>query len=318
MKALVIGHSSYDISCLMNDYPQENNKYYVTEKNETGGGQAANEASLLAKWGVETYLAAAVGADSYGERVKKELDMIGVKNDYIETIFDKSTSTSFIIINKKTGARTIINIASNDMLPHLKKEDYKIDIDLLLIDGYEYHASMAALKKYSDKKTIIDAGKVTPETTELSKYCKYIVASKNYAEELTGIKINYEDPNSLLNLYTKLKERYTNNELIVTLEEKGALYMINNQVKIMPGIAVKVVDTTGAGDVFHGAFAYSILNNYDLEKAITFSNIAAGLSCEVVGGKLSIPALNNVINYYNSRLGVNNEGANTNQQNPPA
>ncbi len=318
MKILCIGHASYDISCLMDNFPNENHKFTVTEKIETGGGQAANEACMLAKWGVDTYLAASVGSDSYGEKLKKEFEMFGVKNPCIETSFDKDTSVSFVIINKTNGSRTVINISDEKSSPHLKKEEFPIEPDLVLVDGYEYHASLSALNKYADKITIIDAGKATPEIIELSKLCKYIVCSKDFAEAVSGTKAEIHNPSTLLTMYNRLKERYPKSEVIITLEEYGALYSFNNEIKVMPGIKVDVKDTTAAGDIFHGAFAYCILNSYSIEKAIAYSNIAAGLSCTIVGGKLSIPNLNTVITYYNNKVGVQNETTPPNMQPTPS
>ena len=69
----------------------------------------------------------------------------------------------------------------------------------------------------------------------------------------------------------------------------------------MPGLASEVVDTTGSGDIFGGAFAYGLLQGYDLEKAITFANIAAGLSVSKVGIKESIPEINEVMNLFNQK-----------------
>ena len=78
-------------------------------------------------------------------------------------------------------------------------------------------------------------------------------------------------------------------KIIVTLEAKGALYKQNGQIKIMPSLKVKAVDSTGAGDIFHGAFTYAIANNYDLEQAIKISNIAGALSVTKIGSLASMP-----------------------------
>ncbi len=307
MKVLCIGHASYDISCMMQDFPKENSKYSVTEKIEGGGGEAANGACLLAKWGVETYLAAAIGADSNGDKIKKELEMFGVKNDFLETVYDKNTSLSFVVSNKKNGSRTIINLAAPDSTPHIKKEDnILVDPDLILIDGYEYHASNSIINRYPNAIKVGSANNLLPEIVELCSHCNYIICSKEFAENFTNIKIDYNNTLTLVNIYHKLKERFNKNEVIVTLEDQGAMYASNNQIKVMPGLKVNAKDTTGAGDAFHAAFSYSILHKYDLEKAITYANIAAGLCCENVGGKVSFPNLNAVLSQYNSKIGVEN------------
>ena len=300
MKVLVIGHSSYDISCPVEEYPVENTKYRLDENVTCGGGPAGNAAFLLGKWGVETFYAGVVGSDDFGSKIKKELETASVNTDFLETNYEKPTSLSFIMINKKNGSRTLFNIAGER--PTLKKYDFNIEPDIILIDGHEYAASMSALNKFPNAISIIDAGRITPELKELCKYCKYLVTSKGFAETMTKIKIDFANPNSLVQVYTALKNMYPKSEIIVTLEDKGALYAVNNEIKIMPGLKVTPVDTTGAGDIFHGAFTYGISKGYDLEKTVRYANIAAGLSVTKIGARLSIPSVVEVSNYYNEKF----------------
>ena len=300
MKILVIGHSSYDISCPVDEYPVENTKYRLTENAMCGGGPAGNAAYLLGKWGVDTYYAGVVGSDDYGTKIKKEFESVGVHTDYLETNYEKPTSVSFIMINKKNGSRTLFNIAGER--PSMKKYDFNMDPDVILIDGHEYTASMNAINKYPNAISIIDAGRITPELTELCKYCKYIVTSKGFAETQTKMKFDFSNPNTLVQIYTQLKNKYPKSEVVITLEDKGALYAVNNEIKIMPGLKVTPVDTTGAGDIFHGAFTYAIAKGYDIEKAVRYANITAGLSVQKLGARFSIPTLVEVTNYYNEKF----------------
>lgn len=300
MKVLVIGHSSYDISCPVEEYPVENTKYRLTENAMCGGGPAGNAAYLLGKWGVDTYYAGVVGSDDYGTKIKKEFESVGVHTDYLETNYEKPTSVSFIMINKKNGSRTLFNIAGERS--SMKKYDFNMDPDVILIDGHEYTASINAINKYPNAISIIDAGRITPELNELCKYCKYIVASKGFAETQTKMKFDFSNPNSLVQIYTQLKNKYPRSEVVVTLEDKGALYAVNNEIKIMPGLKVQAVDTTGAGDIFHGAFTYAIAKGYDIEKSVRYANITAGLSVQKLGARFSIPTLVEVTNYYNEKF----------------
>jgi len=300
MKALVIGHSSYDIACPVNEYPVENTKYRLDEVVTCGGGPAGNAAYLLGKWGMETYYAGVVGSDDFGNKIKKEFENIGVHTEYLETNYEQPTSVSFIMINKQTGSRTLFNIANSR--PNMKKYDFNVDPDVILVDGHEYNASMAALNKYPNAISVIDAGRITPELLELCKYTKYIVTSKGFAETIAKMKFDFSNPNSLVQIYTIVKNRYPKSEIVITLEDKGCLYSVNNEIKIMPGLKVQAVDTTGAGDIFHGAFTYAISKGYDIEKCVRLSNIAAGLSVQKVGARYSIPTLVEVTNYYNEKF----------------
>lgn len=302
MKVLCIGHTSWDISCPVDEYPIENTKYRLSEKVSAGGGPASNAAFLLGKWGVDTTISSVVGSDTFGDKIKKEFQSVNVRTDYLETAYDKDTSLSFILINKQNGNRTVFNVAG-EYTP-IKKYNHDFVPDVIYTDGHDYGAVQNAIGKYPNAIKIIDAGRVTQELLEICKYMNYIVCSKGFGETVSGEKIDYNNPNTLVSLYSKLQARYPNATIVVTLEDKGALYMVNNQIKIMPGLKVEAKDTTGAGDIFHGAFTYGIVNNFDLEKTVTLANIAGGLSVAKVGSRLSVPLLSEVLDCYAKKIGA--------------
>ena len=302
MKILCIGHSSWDMTVPVDDYPIENTKYRFSEKYSAGGGPASNAAYLLGKWGIETVIATTIGSDDFGTKIKKEFQDIKVNTEYIETNYEKETSFSFILINKKNGSRTVFNVATEH--PALKKLNYDFTPDIIFTDGHDYGTTQNAISKYQNAISVIDAGRITPELLELCKYIKYIVCSKGFAETVTGMKFDFNNPQSLVNIYTKLQNKYPNSNLTITLEEHGCLYTSGNEIKIMPGLKLTPVDTTGAGDIFHGAFTYGLANGFDMDKIVTFANIAAGLSVTKMGSRLSIPSLSEVMDYYNARFNV--------------
>ncbi len=303
MKILSIGRTSYDIACPVEEYPVEGTKYFLNEKIESGGGTAANVAYLLGRWGETSYFAGVYGSDDYGTRIKKELEQAMVKTDLMEISYEVGTPLSVILVNKKKGTRTRFDVVGATQ-PQLKKYEYTIVPDVVFSDGKEYAATINALNKFPNAISIVDAGRVDRDLLELCKYVKYIVCSKGFAEKVSGLKIDFDNSLSLVNVYKKLKDRYPNNEIVVTLESMGAMYSVNGEIKIMPGIKTKVVDPSCSGDIFHGAFAYCLANGFDIEKTVTYSNIAAGLSVGKMGGRSSIPAIKEVINYYNKKFNI--------------
>lgn len=310
MNVLCIGHLSYDVFCPMNEFPLPNKKYRVNERIECGGGPAANAAYLLGKWGVKTTLAGVVGSDDFGTKIKKELEGVQVDTSFIETSYDKPTSLSFIIINKNDATRTVINTYKSEY-GQLRKYDFGMTPDIILLDGHEFSASREALQRNTKAISVLDASRTTPEILELCKFVKYIVCSKEFAETNSNLKFDFNNPNSLVGVYQTLKNRFPNNEIVITLEDKGALYTSNDEIKIMPGLKTTVIDTTGAGDIFHGAFIYGLANNFPMDKTVTYANIAAGLSLGKIGTRLSMPSLNEVINYYNQKFPPQNSSATT-------
>lgn len=295
MKVLCLGHAAYDITIPLDEFPKENTKNRVNMRVECGGGPASNAAYLLGKWGVEVYFAGVVGDDEYGQTIKRELESVNVNTDYLEINPEFITTSSFIITNKSNGSRTILTYRPKEM--KMSGLNLNFTPDVILIDGQEYEISKQVLRAYPNAISIIDAGRATPEIIELSKMVNYLVCSKRFAEEVTGIKIDYDNKETIVNLYNKLKEMFKNT-IVVTLEKKGCLYEKNGAIKIMPSIKVKAIDSTGAGDIFHGAFTYGIVKKMEFEQILKLANIAGALSVTRIGGRNSVFSLEELKKVY--------------------
>ena len=297
MKILCIGHAAYDITIPLTEYPIENTKNRVPERIECGGGPASNAAYLLAKWNMDTYFAGIVGNDNYGNIIENEFRSVGVNVDYLEKSDELATTSSFIIANSSNGSRTILTYRPKTM--KMKNFDIDFEPDVILIDGQEKEASIKIMKEFPNAISIIDAGTAREDVVELADMVDYVVCSKDYAESVTGIKVKYEDPDTLVRIYNALKKKYTKN-VIVTLEGNGSMYEMDGVVKIMPSIKVDTKDSTAAGDIFHGAFTYGIANKFDIEKTLRYANLAGAISVTRVGGRFSVPSLEEVEKVYAS------------------
>ncbi len=295
MKILCLGHAAYDVTVPLDEYPIENTKNRVDELFECGGGPASNAAYLLGKWGMDVYFAGVVGVGERGKAIREEFEKVKVKVDYLETNPLYRTTFSFIIANKSKGSRTVLAYRSKDM----KMSELNLNFvpDIILIDGQEYEISKQVLKQYPQAISIIDAGRATPEIVELAKMVNYLVCSKEFAEEVSGITIDYNNKQTIVDLYNNLKQNF-NNTIVVTLEKKGCLYEYDGQIKIMPSIEVTAIDSTGAGDIFHGAFTYGIAKKLPFEKTLKISNIAGALSVTRIGGRNSVFSLEEMKEIY--------------------
>lgn len=295
MKIFCIGNVSYDITMPMDKYPEENFKYRSNHRIECGGGSPSNAACLLNLWKMDASFIGAIGDDDFGRRIKQEFKNFNVNTYYMTICKNTKTTLSLVIPNIKNGSRTIIT--NRDKKLKLNINTIKEKPDIILMDGEEVDASNYLIEKFPDAITIMDANKVNDEVISLSKKVGYLVCSKAFAENYTNFKFDFNNNESIKEIYKKLKEDFKN-EIIVTLEDRGSLYLFENELKIMPSIKVNAVDSTGAGDIFHGAFAYCISKKYDLEKSIKISNIAGALSTRTIGTRNSIPDLEEVINIY--------------------
>lgn len=291
-KVLCIGHAAYDITLLIDHFPVENSKVRTGEDVECGGGAAANAAYLLAKWGTNTSFVGAVGDDLYGKRVCEEFQRIGVNITYLEVTADFRTTTSYILANRSNGTRTIVVSRSKNR--GAKTPKLETVFDVILVDGEELEISLDVLSKNKDAISVLDAGNLKENIVKLAYKVNYVVCSKDFAEEFTNMKINPLDENSLYPVYDKLKQEFKNN-VIITLGEHGSFTKFADY-KLIPSIRVKAIDSTGAGDIYHGAFTYFLANGYSLLDSMWYANVAGGLSVTKVGGKQSMPELSEVLN----------------------
>ena len=296
MKILCIGQSAYDITLPVSDYPIENRKYKIKNVVECGGGSANNMAYLLALWKMDVTFASSVGNDLYGKKIYDELKRVGVKTEYLEMKNNIPTTTSYIINNLSNGSRTIITNKKEDMELDINKEiNFKPDI--ILLDGNEYAFARKVIEENKEAIKIIDAGSLKEDTVNLSKLCDYIVCSNDFAKDYTKINFSYQDIDKIKEVYDILDRDFPG-KIIITLESYGSITKIDNEFKLVPSIKVESIDSTGAGDIFHGAFTYFIANNYSLLDTLHYSNIAGALSVTKIGSKESMPKLEEVINYH--------------------
>ncbi len=295
MKVLCVGHSSYDISMPISDFPKENTKNRLASKIECVGGPSLTASLLLGKWDTEVYLTSVIGNDIYGDAVIKALKENNVNTDYIIRKEEIETTRTFILVNEKNASRTLFNVKSP--IEVSENIEYKIEPDIILVDGEHYNLAVSAIKKFPNAIRVIDAGKYNQEIVKIARICDYVVCSKEFAELASKEKIDFSDADSLKRVFNNLEKEFPGN-ILITIEEKGCIYKLEDKIKMMSGIKVRAKDTTSAGDIFHGAFVYGLSKNLPLEKCLKIANIAAGLSVKVMGSSVSIPDVVEVYKIY--------------------
>lgn len=296
IKTLALGQANYDIYINVDDYPKEGSKDRFINKIGCGGGTACNAAYMLAKWGVSSTFAGVIGNDVYGTRVRKELESVGVDTRYIETSYEKDTVLSFVLVDNKNKIPTSFDVA--DEFVKLKKFDFDFQPDLIILDGNDTYASKSTLERFPKAVTVLRATRFNQDIANLALKVNYLICSLDFVSGHLKMPIDSNNVQSLVNAYTELRGRYEHQNIIITLGHNGAMYMVGDQIKISPALKIDVVDTSGCGDIFTGAFSYGVASSFTLEKSIKYGNIAAGLATRVVGGRLSIPKLDEVNKIY--------------------
>ncbi len=310
MNVIVLGKPKYNIILQTDNYPIENSKSTVNEKIEITAGTSVYVACMLAKWGMKVFYAGAIAGDEIGNKIKKEIESYGVDTKYLETDYESKSNINYVVINKDNGSSTEIEHINN---VYLQKHKYDFVPDYVVTDGTDIGGAMAIANNYPTTKIILLANKVSNEYYNLSKRSKYVCANINFAEALTKIKYEFNKPKSLVDFFQKIKD-LNNAEYILMLRNKGVLYNKGRQVKMIPAIPIeKISDDSNSGSAFFAAYAYGIINNYDLDEIAKIANIAGGLALTKIGSLNTIPSKEEVYETSGIKEGSKTENiANTN------
>ena len=286
---LCVGASTYDMNFVISNMPGTDEKTTAESMSVCGGGPASNAAITVSRMGLDSVFIGYIGNDAQGDFVLKEFLNEGVNTQFILRGSDPTPVS--VNIAEREGSRYLINYSKQKYF--LKSGDIdlsKLDPEVILFDGHEPYISMDLINMFSSggKKTILDAGSLHPGTIDLMGKVDYLVCSEKFAFEYTAKK----NIDAALDVLLKV-----NRNVVITLGEKGLVWGSGLTHGKLPAIKIKAIDTTGAGDSFHGGFAYCIAENIDWELTLKFSSLIAAKCCMHSGARDGIPFLDEV-KYY--------------------
>jgi len=249
----------------------------------------------LSRWGVKTKYIGKVGEDELGQFSLHSIHQEGVDVSSVTIEPNATNQFAMIIVEGPSGERTIIWNRDERLMyreGELRKEEV-CSGKLLHLDGHDIHAAIQCARwaKEEGIPIVIDLDKVEPLTSELIKEIDFVITSSRFPMLYTGIS---DREKALLEL-----QKYTPGFLCTTLGHEGAMAMVNGEFIYAEGFKVKAVDTTGAGDVFHGGFIYGLLQNWEVAEILRFANAVAALKCRELGGRKGIPTLKETQKFLN-------------------
>jgi len=279
--ALCLGLNATDHLCLIPQRPAWGGKLRMSRLATMGGGQAATAACCLARLGHCVAYAGVCGDDDAGRQAAPWLRELGVEPRGLKVKPGTQSQQAFIMVEQEGGERTIV--WSRDEACHLGPEDLDPGLiagcRVLHLDGHFWQASLKAaeLARAAGAIVSLDAERVFEGTAQLVSRCQVVVGCQDFAQRLMGI----EEPRRALLALAGLGPAWVGR----TLGPQGAELLVKGQYYRHPGFAVQAVDTTGAGDVFHGAFCYAVLQRMSISEALDFSNAMAALNCTALGAR---------------------------------
>jgi len=276
-----VGLNAVDTLIRLPHFPSFDSKVEFLSDEILPGGQVASAMVACQSWGLQARYIGKVGDDFAAQLQRDALARAGVES-HLLAVPRCSSQFAYILIDRQSGERTILwrRDPRLALRPEELRREWIVSARALHVDGHDAAAAAAAAcwAREAAIPVTADLDNLYPGVEALFEYVDYLLASRDFPARLTG---EHDLHKSLPELLRRFGCRITG----VTLGRDGALAWDGTRFLHSPGFRVKAVDTTGAGDIFHGAFVYALLQGWPLERTLDFSNAAAALNCTAIGAR---------------------------------
>jgi sulfofructose kinase len=277
-----VGLNATDTLILVSHFPAYAGKVPIEEDILSPGGQVASAVVTVSKLGLRTKYIGSVGDDERGRVQLASLRETGINLDDVEVRQNCPNQTAYIVIDQSTGERTVfwsrpdcLRLSPESITPE------KIGVARMLhIDGHDTPAveKAADIARGLGIPVSVDVDTIYHGFDRVLGSIDYLIASSEFPVQWT----NERDPFRALEM---IQNEYKMKVAGMTLGAHGALARVDGHYIYSPAFVVNCVDTTGAGDVFHGAFCYSVLNGEPMRETLEFANAMAALNCTRLGAR---------------------------------
>ena len=288
-----IGACVADTLYRLEKFPPEDTKLRAVESKMAGGGPVATGLVAAAKQGCRTAFLGVLGSDAAGQFLMQDFEKYGVETAHIVSCDRQYRSfTSCIWLNDGAGSRTCVFDKGN--LPAYVPDETALEVlkqaKLLMVDGNEMDAAIEGARaiRSAGGKVLYDAGGLYPEVERLLPLADILIPSAEFAKGITGAG-QIEDAAKLL------YRTYSPEVVVITDGKNGGVLYQGEKIIRYPAFPVKAVDSNGAGDTFHGAFAAAVVKGFSYLSCCIFASMTSALKCMGFGARESIPGYDSVI-----------------------
>lgn len=288
--AIGIGLVVRDFFVLMDRYPQADEKLPAREIHEAGGGPVPTALVTMARFGRKTAISGVVGDDIGGRFIVDGLQRENVNTDHVAVRDGFESQTSVIVV--ENGRRTIFEAPQAVGFPLSWDDvcDFPFeDCDALLLDARKVDVQLEAAERVrrAGGLVVLDCGHPRDGVDELVTRTDVAIFSHTYPKSLFGN--DYDIEGFVRDIVTKLPDGGPAVAGVTLGADGCALASREEPFFRLPGARVDTLDTTGAGDVFHGAFTHAYLKTRSVGEAALFANLAAARKCEGMTGRAPLP-----------------------------
>ncbi len=283
-----IGLNATDTLLIVPHFPSYAGKGPFTQEILSPGGQVASAMVACAKLGLRTKYVGTLGDDLRGQVQMESLLTSGINLDHVQQRKNCQNQSAYIVIDQSTGERTVfwqrpecLRLKPEEIVPEMIT-----NARLLHIDGHDTPAmeKAARIARENGIPVTVDIDTIYKGFERVMPYVDYLIASSEFPVQWT----HQSDPFKALEM---IQEEFGMRCAAMTLGAHGALALMDGKFHYSPAFVVNCVDTTGAGDVFHGGFCYGVLAGWEIGKVLEFSNAMAALNCTAIGARGGIANL---------------------------
>jgi sugar/nucleoside kinase (ribokinase family) len=276
-----VGLNATDTLIRLPHFPAFDSKVEFLSADVLPGGQVASAMVACAAWGLRARYVGRVGDDAAAELQRAEMMAAGVEGHFIE-VPHCASQAAFILVDEKSGERTILwrRDPRLALRPEELQRELIVSASALHVDGHDTVAAAQAARWAREEgiPVFCDVDNFYAGVEDLLSHVDYMMASRDFPRKLTG-------ETDLTKSLPAIRQRFGCQLVGVTLGRVGALAWDGRRYLPCPGYAVRAVDTTGAGDIFHGAFIYGLLAEWPMERVLDYSCAAAALNCTALGAR---------------------------------
>ncbi len=271
-------------------FPVPDTKMDALDAMIQGGGLTATAMVACARLGLRTRYIGKFGGNEIGRMAREEMQREGMDLGAAVTASGVPNRFCVVLVEEASGHRTIVR--ERDPRIWLKPGDLSQEAvcagRVLHLDGHEGDAALQAARwaKAAGIPISVDAEEPTEHREELFALTDILIVGLRFGRMLTG----RSDIQDILEAMARLGPACVG----LTLAGAGSALRYRDEIVQAPGFSVNVVDTTGAGDVFHGAFLYAFLQGWEAGDILRFANAVSALKCTCLGGRTGIPRLEEV------------------------
>ena len=286
--AVALGLNAVDHLIVVHRFPEFNTKVRFLSHTLAPGGQSASAMVALARLGKRTRYVGKVGSDEAGRFQIDSLISEDVESSCVRVVEGAESQTAFIIVDQPTGERTIIWNRDERLTLAADEVDFEVVTSgrVLLLDGHDVGASIRSAEhaRRSGVPTVLDIDNLYPGAEKLLPLIDFSIYSSSFPLRATG------EPN-LERALKKLHQQAGSRLVAATTGREGVLAYFDGQYIHSPAFEVDCLDTTGAGDAFHGGFIYGLLTGLSVEETLRLANAVAALKCRAIGARTALPTL---------------------------